>query len=78
MYSYNTPFTLLVVTMERVIWTSLPLFYREAWDQMPFESSSDAQLFADIFVSRARYLLTRLETPDISVGLKVLRAQIVR
>lgn len=64
--------------MEHVVWTSVPLFYREAWDQMPFESSLDAQLFVDIFVSRARYLLTRLDTPDITVGLKVLRAQIVR
>ena len=68
---------MFVLTMDHVRWNLLPLFYREAWDTMPFESTQDAQLFVDFLVSRMRYVLARPMMPDIVTTLEILQAQIV-
>jgi hypothetical protein len=62
--------------MERVTWSSVPHFYRDAWDTMPFNTRSEAQQFTDFIVSRTRYLLSRLEIPGINNTLDILQAQI--
>ena len=47
------------VTVE---WHSLPVLYRDAWEQFPFDTAEEAQEFLNLAGSRVRYLASR--APD--------------